>query len=64
MRQKVNGHDSTIPQDNKRFCSSHQQFVSITGGGYVVFNNGLNRRWVCAACVARQERANNSKGKS
>lgn len=63
MRQKVNGYDSTMAPDSKRFCSHHQEYVLVTGGSYVVFNNGLNRRWVCAACVAKQNKRAEEKTK-
>ncbi len=34
----------------KRWCSSCRTSPDTDGGEYILYNNGLNRRWVCQSC--------------
>ncbi len=34
-----------------RFCTNCQQEKKVDNGVFKVFNNGMNRRWKCGACV-------------
>lgn len=38
-------------ENMSRWCSSCRLAKTTSGGTYVYFNNGLNRKWVCAQCV-------------
>ena len=42
-----------VMQPQAKFCTQHRQFVDPRGGDYQIYNNGKNRRWMCAACLAR-----------
>lgn len=41
-------------QPEERFCTHHKQYAKCIGGEYVVFNGGLNHRWICAVCAEKQ----------
>lgn len=42
-------------QPELRFCTNHKQYAKSIGGEYVVFNDGMNHRWICAACAEKQK---------
>jgi hypothetical protein len=43
-----------------RYCSGHMGRAPEQGGRWKISANGLNRRWVCAECLARAARREKS----
>lgn len=54
MEEKKRGRSPVIIND-KRYCTHHCQFATVEGGDYITFNRGLNRRWICAQCLAKKK---------
>lgn len=44
-----------IAEPTRRFCTGHQMKADTTGGEFIATANG-NKRWVCAACLARRKK--------
>lgn len=38
-----------------KFCTSCRQHRPRTCGSYIVFNNGMNHRWICSECANRRK---------
>lgn len=41
--------------DGKKFCSQCRSRRDDKGGGYILVNKGMNRRWLCACCMSRRD---------